>query len=209
MAVVPPLPPVTVAHPVLPSADCCHCMVPVYPLTVMVVLLAEQIVAAVAVAVPPTEVGLTVIVASPELTAEQGLLCTTARYFVVAVRFVAVSVEVVLAISADEDQLSVEYCHLVTLPVFPDNVRVVLFVPVHTVALPAMVPPTEVGLTLMVTFCVKEAVQFGVALVTVMPVICSVCPLLAAVSAAEVKLAAPELLAITPVTGVCAVPLME
>ena len=120
VAVVPPLPPETVAHPLVPLADCCHCIVPVYPLTVMVVLLPEQIVAAVAVAVPPT----------------------------------------------------------------------------------------ETGLTLMVTFCVKEAEQFGVALVTVMPVICNICPLLAAVSAAEVKLAAPELLATTPVTAVWATPLI-
>src|SRR5438045_558364 len=37
------------------------------------------------------------------------------------------------------------------------------------------------GFTLNVTFCVNEAEQFGVALVVVMPVICNVCPLLAAV----------------------------
>ena len=35
------------------------------------------------------------------------------------------------------------------LPVFPDNVNVVLFVPVHTVALPAMVPPTDAGSTVI------------------------------------------------------------
>ena len=39
-------------------------------------------------------------------------------------------------------------------PVFPDNVNVVLFVPVHTVAPPAIVPPTEAGLT--VTVAVPE-----------------------------------------------------
>ena len=55
----------------------------------------------------------------------------------------------------------------------------------------------------------NEAVQFGVALVIVTPVICNVCPLLAAVRFAEVKLAAPEPLATTPVTGVCATALIE
>ena len=40
VADVAPLPPVTVAQPVDPSADCCHWMVPVLPLNVTVVLLA-------------------------------------------------------------------------------------------------------------------------------------------------------------------------
>ena len=88
------------------------------------------------------------------------------------------------------------------MPVDPLTVMVVLLPEQIIAAVAVAVPPTEVGLTLMVTFCVKEAVQFGVALVTVMPVICSVCPLFAAVSAAEVKLAVPELLATTPVTAV-------
>jgi hypothetical protein len=52
---VPPLPPVTVAHPVLPLGDCSHwIVVPVLPVSEIVVLLPEQIVANVAVAVPPT-----------------------------------------------------------------------------------------------------------------------------------------------------------
>ena len=70
--------------------------------------------------------------------------------------------------------------------------------------------PVKVGLefTLRVTFCVNEVEQFGVALVTVIPVICNVCPLLAAVRLADVKLAAPPALATTPVTGVCAAPLI-
>ena len=36
------------------------------------------------------------------------------------------------------------------LPVKPDNVSKVLFVPAHTVAEPAMDPPTEAGITVMV-----------------------------------------------------------
>ena len=36
------------------------------------------------------------------------------------------------------------------LPVLPDNVNVVLFVPVHTAVAPAIVPATDVGLTVIV-----------------------------------------------------------
>ena len=43
-----------------------------------------------------------------------------------------------------------ELCHLVMLPVWPLNVSMELLVPVQTVALPAMLPPTEIGLTLIV-----------------------------------------------------------
>ena len=50
--------------------------------------------------------------------------------------------------------------------------------------------------------------QFGDALVVVIPVIRKVCPLLAEVSRVEVKLAAPEPFATTPVTAVCATLLM-
>ena len=53
-----PLPPVTFAQE-LPSADCCHWMVPVEPLTVIVVPEPVQTLAAVAAAVPPTLVALT------------------------------------------------------------------------------------------------------------------------------------------------------
>ena len=66
-------------------------------------------------------------------------------------RFDATKVLVVLAISlglvkpADKED-----CHLVTAPVLPLKVNVVLLVPLHTVAEPARVPPTEVGLTVTV-----------------------------------------------------------
>jgi hypothetical protein len=66
---------------------------------------------------PPTETGFTVTVASVELVEEQLPLCITALYFVVTVRFVAVYVEVVLAISTGVTQLSVEYCHFRMDPV--------------------------------------------------------------------------------------------
>ena len=62
-----PLPPVTDPHPVLPFKDDCHCIVPVYPFNVMVVLEPVQIDGAVAVAVPPTDVGSTVIAVADRL----------------------------------------------------------------------------------------------------------------------------------------------
>ena len=54
-----PLPPLTLAQLVEPSADCCHWIVPVCPLRLIVVVLPVQIV--LDVAVPPTDVGLTVV----------------------------------------------------------------------------------------------------------------------------------------------------
>ena len=68
-----------------------------------------------------------------------------------AERFDATNVLVVLAISVTlvkpDDN---EDCHLVTAPVLPLKVNVVVLFPVHTVAEPATVPPTVVGLTVTV-----------------------------------------------------------
>ena len=66
---------------------------------------------------PPTEAGSTVTTASAEFSEAQAPLVTTARYFVVALRLVAVRVVVVLAISTIVDQLSTDDCHFVTAPV--------------------------------------------------------------------------------------------
>jgi hypothetical protein len=90
------------------------------------------------------------MIASAELAEEQAPLVTTARYFLVATRFVAVSEVVTFATSVEVAQLSVEYCHFVTEPVCPERVIVVLLVPEHTVVPPATVPPTESGLTVTV-----------------------------------------------------------
>ncbi len=43
------------------------------------------------------------------------------------------------------------------LPVLPESVSVVLFVPVHTVAAPAMLPATEAGETVTVLVAVASA----------------------------------------------------
>ena len=47
-------------------------------------------------------------------------------------------------------KLSVDNSHLITLPVLPLNVNTVLFVPVHIVALPLIVPPMLAALTVTV-----------------------------------------------------------
>ena len=65
----------------------------------------------------------------------------------VVFKFVLVIVDEVLEISVTEaNELDVELCHFVIAPVYPLNVRVVLFVPSQTEDDPEIVPPTEVGL---------------------------------------------------------------
>ncbi len=70
----------------------------------------------------------------------------------VVVKLVAVKLVVVFAISVTVPEKSdaVADCHFVILPVCPLNVNVVEFVPVQTVAAPAIDPPTDVGLTVIV-----------------------------------------------------------
>ena len=55
-----------------------------------------------------------------------------------------------ISVTVPEKSDAVADCHFVTVPVLPDNVKVVEFVPVHTVADPANVPPTDVGDTVTV-----------------------------------------------------------
>jgi hypothetical protein len=133
------------------SSDDCHFVTePTWPESVRVVLLVPVQTVVPPETEPPTEAGSTVIVASTELAVEQTPLFTTARYFVVSVRLVAVRVVVVFATSVALPQLFVEYCHFVIVPVCPESVRVVLFVPVHTVASEETEPPTDTGSTVTV-----------------------------------------------------------
>ena len=60
--VVAPLPPDTFAQLLLPFEDCCHCMLPVWPLRERLVVPPLETKPELADAVPPTETGLTVIV---------------------------------------------------------------------------------------------------------------------------------------------------
>ena len=77
-----------------------------------------------------------------------------------AVKLVAVNVVVVLAMADPAvAKLSVELSHLTMLPVCPLKVNVVLFVPVQTVALPAMLPPTLAGSTVTVAVAELAAAQ--------------------------------------------------
>jgi len=92
-------------------------MVPVYPESVSKALFVPAQTVADPANEPPAVTGLTVIVASDELTEGQTPLWIRARYFVVVVRFVAVYVGKVLTISTGVTQLSVEYCHFRMDPV--------------------------------------------------------------------------------------------
>ena len=95
--------------------------------------------------------------------------------------------------------------------VLPDSKPVKLIVapePAQTGALCEAPDNVGVAFTLNVTSRVNDAVQFGVVLVIVTLVIRKVWPLLAAVRFGVLKLAAPLPFATTPVTGVCAAPLM-
>ena len=79
----------------------------------------------------------------------------------VAVKLLAVCVVDVFAIlvTFDEKLDTVDDCHLTILPVCPLKVKLVLFVPVHTVALPAIVPPTLAGLTVTVALALLAESQ--------------------------------------------------
>ena len=69
----------------------------------------------------------------------------------VAVRFEAVSVVVVFSISIGVTQLLVDFCHLTTVPVCPERVRSVLFVPEQTGVPPVIEPPILAGSTVTFT----------------------------------------------------------
>ena len=56
----------------------------------------------------------------------------------------------VLTISVEVVQLSVDLCHLTMEPVWPERVSIALLDPEQTVVEPEMVPPTEIGSTMRV-----------------------------------------------------------
>ena len=73
-----------VLHVLPPSVELSHLItLPVCPLSVSVPLLEPEQTVALEETEPPTETGLTVIVAAEELADEQTPLCTTAMYKVV------------------------------------------------------------------------------------------------------------------------------
>ena len=72
----------------------------------------------------------------------------------------AVKVVVVFAISCESvAKLSEEYCHLTTLPVFPDKDKVVELVPVQTEVPPVTLPPTDKSFTVIVALALFEEGQ--------------------------------------------------
>ena len=54
--------------------------------------------------------------------------------------------------------MSVDHCHWI-VPIFPDKVNTVEFVPEHTEVAPAMLPGSDVGLTVIVTAVVVAGAQ--------------------------------------------------
>ncbi len=77
-----------------------------------------------------------------------------------AVMSVTVNVLVVLAMDIPAvAKLSVDDSHCVTAPVIPLKVKVVEFVPVQTVLLPAIVPPTGPGVTVIAAVALIASVH--------------------------------------------------
>ena len=102
-----------------------------------------------AAAVPPTEVGLTVTVATVELADGQTPLVTTARKSVVVVRLPVFKVGFVWPAMSAKGLAPVRDCHWID-PTWPPRAMVVPL-PLHTVeGVAVAVPPTEVGLTVTV-----------------------------------------------------------
>ena len=66
---------------------------------------------------------------------------------------------VVFAIVVVVNQLSVDDTQFMMVPVWPDKVKVVLLASIQTSLLPARVPPTEVGSTVIVTVFVVSVPQ--------------------------------------------------
>lgn len=133
---------------------------PTLPASVIVPLFApEQTVSFAGKVVPPTVTGSTVIVTIPEVSAGHTPLCTITWYWVVCVRLVNDSVVVVFAIGLQVRPPSVENSQRVIDPVCPDKVTDPLLVPLHTEIGVAVVPPTDVGLTVMVVIEEYVAVQ--------------------------------------------------
>jgi hypothetical protein len=64
-----------------------------------------------------------------------------------------------ISVTAEAKLPTVEDCHLVTFPVFPPSVSVVLLVPVQIEAPPVIVPPTETGLTIIADTVLKAGEQ--------------------------------------------------
>jgi hypothetical protein len=120
-------------------------------------------VAAPTVAVPPTEVGLTVTVATEELAEAHMPLVTVARYHIFCVRLPVLNVVEVAPLTLLYVLPSVDEYHWI-VPVLPASV-IVVPLPLHTVeAVAVAVPPTEAAST--VTLFVVELAAEHTPLVT-------------------------------------------
>lgn len=119
---------------------------PEYPLNVTVPLFELLQTLALPETVPPTDGESKEIVAEEEFACEQTPLFTAARYNLVGgVRLEYDWEFVVLTIFAQLLPPSIEYSQFKIFPVCPLRVNVPLLLPLHTVALPEIVPPTDEG----------------------------------------------------------------
>ena len=133
-----------------PSVEDSHLTIlPVAPTSVKVLPFAPEQTVALVLTLPPTDVGLMVIVAGAEVIEGQVPLANTALYCVVCVRFVYDCTLVILAMEIQVVPPFVEDSHRETLPVDPVNVRTPVPVP-QKEALLLTVPPTDPGVTVIV-----------------------------------------------------------
>src|SRR5665213_1156950 len=91
----------------------------------------------------------TVMVTGFEFTDAQAPLCTTALPKVVWVRLLNGCEVLIFAISTQVVP-STENCHFKTFPVCPVKLTVPLLVPEQTVELLPTLPPTDIGLTVII-----------------------------------------------------------
>jgi hypothetical protein len=141
------------------DADHCHFVtLPVCPLRENVTVLPAPVqigLAVVTATVPPTEAVFTLIVATLLLAGAHTPLVTTARKKVFWVIPVARYVVFVAPLISVKLVLSVEDCHWI-VPRLLFKVSVVLLLVAQTVVPPDIVPPNEVGSTVMVAALLNE-----------------------------------------------------
>jgi hypothetical protein len=108
--------------------------------------------------------GFTVTVVADELAVEQLPLWTTALNWVVCVNTPAVYVAEVFAISIHVLKGETELCHLMIVPVYPDNVSKPLVFPEQMVVPPETLPPTDIGATMSVAAFELLSATYGLGL---------------------------------------------
>jgi ABC-type molybdate transport system permease subunit len=131
----------------------------VFPLSVILPVFDDAHTVVLPLTVPPTLAGFTVIVADDELADAQTPLVTTALYNVVCVKFEYACEAVIFAMGLQLAPPLIDDSQRVTAPVLPVKFNVPEFEVAHTVELLLTLPPTETGLTVIVTLDEFAAAQ--------------------------------------------------